>query len=105
MASFCEGFDAVAPVQDDGWPQPLCALYRVDPCLALAEKLIRSGERKPVTLLQSVRTRWVGFKELADLDGAKRFFANINTPDDYLREQQKGASLHSEGTSGSEFNL
>jgi molybdopterin-guanine dinucleotide biosynthesis protein A len=78
-------FEAVAPVQNDGRPQPLCAIYRVDPCLLTAEKLIKSGERRPVSLLQSVRARWVAFDELADLDGAYRFFDNINTPEDYAR--------------------
>ena len=93
LADLREDFDAVAPVQSDGWTQPLCAIYRVMPCLAMAEKLIQSGERRPVTLLQSVRTRWVSFAELEDLEGAIRFFANMNTPEDYARAQQKGVSL------------
>jgi molybdenum cofactor guanylyltransferase len=80
-----EDFAAVAPVQSDGWAQPLCALYRVNPCLAMSEKLIKSGERRPVTLLQSVSTRWVSFAEVEDLAGADRFFANMNTPEDYAR--------------------
>jgi molybdenum cofactor guanylyltransferase len=92
LASFREHFDAVAPVQDDGWPQPLCAFYRVMPCLAMADKLIQSGERRPVTLLQSVRTRWVAFDELNDLTGAERFFDSMNTPDDYTRALGKGAA-------------
>ena len=92
LAALREESEAVAPVQEDGWPQPLCALYKVRPCRPMAEKLIHSGERKPVTLLQSVCTRWVSFGELADVKGASRFFANINTPDDYLRAQQKGVS-------------
>jgi molybdopterin-guanine dinucleotide biosynthesis protein A len=87
-------FEAVAPVQPDGRPQPLCSLYRVSPCLATAEKLIQSGERKPVTLLQSVRTRWVYFAELNDLPDAASFFDNMNTPEDYSRAQSKGESLH-----------
>jgi molybdopterin-guanine dinucleotide biosynthesis protein A len=90
LANLREDFEAVAPVQDDGWTQPLCALYRVDPCLAIAEKLIKSGERRPVTLLQSVRTRWVQFAELTDLPSATRFFSNMNTPEDYARALEKG---------------
>lgn len=88
LAGLRSGFDAVAPIQADGRPQPLCALYRVDACLAVAEKLIKSGERRPVSLLQSVRTRWVAFAELAHLDGASGFFDNINTPDDYARARE-----------------
>lgn len=87
-----EEFDAVAPVQVDGIPQPLCALYRVASCLGRAEQLIRSGERKPIALLQSVATRWVSFAELSCLAGADHFFDNINTPEDYARLSEKGLS-------------
>ena len=95
LLSLRAGFDAVAPVQRDGRPQPLCAIYRVGPCLEIAEKLIQSGEHRPISLLQSVRTRWVAFEELADLDGANRFFDNLNTPDDYARAR-KGDNYQAE---------
>jgi len=85
LASSREDFDAVAPIQSDSIPQPLCALYRTKPCLARAEELIKSGERKPIALLQSVSTRWISFSELADLEHASRLFDNINTPQDYSR--------------------
>ena len=90
LASVRGDFDAVAPIQDDGIPQPLCTLYRIEPCLRIAEQLIKSGERKPVALLQSVRTRWVLFNELSKLEGAECFFDNINTPEDYARVSEKG---------------
>lgn len=92
LASVRADSDAVAPIQPDGIPQPLCALYRVEPCLQLAEQFIKSGERKPVALLQSVQTRWVSFDELRNLEGADRFFDNINTPEDYVRVSKKGLS-------------
>ena len=87
-----EDFDAVAPVQVDGIPQPLCSLYRVESCLGRAERLIKSGERKPIALLQSVQTRWVTFAELSSLAGADHFFDNINTPEDFARVSEKGIS-------------
>ena len=90
LTSFREGFDAVAPIQSDRIPQPLCALYRVEPCLGWAEQLIKSGERKPIALLQSVATRWVSFADLSSLEGADSFFDNINTPEDYARVSEKG---------------
>ena len=104
LANLREGFEAVAPVQKDGRLQPLCTLYKVQPCLMVAEELIHLGERKPVTLLQSVRTRWALFAELQDVEGADLLFANMNTPDDYLRAQQKGASLRTEGVDGLGFD-
>ena len=85
LAHLRSGFEAVAPIQENGIPQPLCALYRVDPSLDQACEMIKRGERRPFALLQSLRTRWVGFDELSDLDSAEYFFDNINTPDDYAR--------------------
>jgi molybdopterin-guanine dinucleotide biosynthesis protein A len=90
LESFRTDNEAVAPIQRDTIPQPLCSLYRVDPCLRTAEQLIKSGERKPIALLQSVRTRWVSFGELTDLEGADNFFDNINTPEDFARASRKG---------------
>src|SRR6476469_4614752 len=75
--------DAVVPVQQDGRPQPLAALYRVDPCLERATKLIEAGRRRPLDLLDAVNTRWVEFRELTNLAQSERFFVNINTPSDY----------------------
>jgi molybdenum cofactor guanylyltransferase len=83
LASMRGDHDAVVPVQSDGRPQPLAALYRVDPCLRRATELIEAGRRRPLDLLQIVNTRWVDFSEIANLDQAQRFFVNINTPDDY----------------------
>jgi molybdopterin-guanine dinucleotide biosynthesis protein A len=75
--------DAVAPVQEDGRPQPLCALYAAARCLEAADALIRAGELRPRALLRAVRTRWVQFGELSDLEGSGLFFSNVNTPADY----------------------
>ncbi|HWW74850.1 MAG TPA: molybdenum cofactor guanylyltransferase [Pyrinomonadaceae bacterium] len=90
LASFRgEGFDAVAPFQEDGRPQPLCALYAAAACRAVAEELIREGELRPRALLERVRTRWVAFDELADLPGSADFFRNVNTPPDYEEARKR----------------
>ncbi|HKY43289.1 MAG TPA: molybdenum cofactor guanylyltransferase [Pyrinomonadaceae bacterium] len=75
--------DAVVPVQMDNRPQPLAALYRIDPCRRRATELIEAGKRRPLDLLEAVKTRWVAFEEIRNLDQAERFFVNINTPEDY----------------------
>jgi molybdopterin-guanine dinucleotide biosynthesis protein A len=85
LATLREGFDAVVPVQSDGRPQPLCALYRCQSCLPETASLIAAGERRPRALLSSINTRWVPQAELDDLEGAANFFSNINTPADYAR--------------------
>jgi len=83
LASLRADHDAVVPLQRDSRPQPLAALYRVEPCLERATELIEAGQRRPLDLLQLVNTRWVPFSDLTNLDQAESFFANINTPDDY----------------------
>ena len=75
--------EAVVPIQPDGRLQPLAALYRVDPCHQRATELIEAGRRRPLDLLEAVKTRWVSFAELRNLQQADRFFVNINTPSDY----------------------
>jgi len=86
-------FDAIVPVQPDERPQPLCAIYRREACSETVERLIAEGEHKPRALLRKVRTRWVEFREVADLPGAEHFFLNVNTPDDYEQAVNALASL------------
>jgi len=93
MLALRNGFDAVVPVQADGIPQPLCGLYRIDPCLKQADSLIRSSQRRPLDLLQSVNTRWVRFAEIENLDHAGKFFVNINTPEDYYEATRNPATI------------
>ena len=83
--------EAIVPIQPDGRPQPLAALYRVDPCRQRATELIEAGRRRPLDLLEAVKTRWVSFDEIRNLEQSERFFVNINTPSDYY-EATRGNS-------------
>jgi molybdopterin-guanine dinucleotide biosynthesis protein A len=95
LASFAaDDAEAVAPVQPDGRPQPLCALYATRACLGLAARLLDEGERRPRALLRQVRTRWVSPAELSDLTRAEHFFTNVNTPAEYERAK---ATINDEG--------
>jgi len=83
--------EAIVPTQPDGRPQPLAALYRVDPCRERATELIEAGRRRPLDLLEAVQTRWVSFDEIRNLEQSEKFFVNINTPSDYY-EATRGYS-------------
>lgn len=91
LASLRLDHEAVVPIQPDGRPQPLAALYRVDPCRQRATDLIEAGRRRPLDLLEAVKTRWVPFDDLRNLEQAEKFFVNINTPSDYY-EATRGYS-------------
>ena len=82
--------EAVVALQPDERPQPLAALYRVDPCLQRATELIEAGRRRPLDLLEAVKTRWVRFEEISNLEQSERFFVNINTPKDYYDATLRG---------------
>ena len=80
--------DAVVPIQEDNYPQPLCAIYRRLPCLAGANQSISNAEYSPRALLDKVNARFVSFTEIQDLPGSQNFFFNINTPENYTRARQ-----------------
>ena len=88
---------AVVPLQGDGRPQPLCAVYRKASCLAAAEKSIALGEHTPRAMLDKIETKYVNFSEFSHLSGSEHFFFNLNRPEDYehakeiaLRRQHHG---------------
>ena len=88
LAGLADQWDAIVPLQSDGRPQPLCAIYRRTPCLTVARTAIADGEHSPRALLDQIQTRYVSFSELSDLDGSEYFFFNVNTPENYERAQQ-----------------
>ena len=84
LAGYCsDEFDAIVPVQPDGKLQPLCAIYRRERCLPVAEDMIEKGDLKMRALVSSLHTRFVDFGELADLSGSANFFFNVNKPEDH----------------------
>jgi molybdopterin-guanine dinucleotide biosynthesis protein A len=75
---------AVVPLDDGGRLEPLCAIYSTA-ALATVTDLIANGERKVSRLFERLPTRFVAFSELHHLAGARRFFENVNSPEDYQR--------------------
>ena len=77
--------DAVVPMQSDGIAQPLCALYRCEPCRRVIGHLMENGDRSMRSLLVAIRTRFVNFEDIKPLRDSENFFLNVNSPDDYDR--------------------
>ncbi len=76
--------DALVPMQPDGYKQPLCAFYRKSGCSLPLKSLLAESEYAPSPrdLLDKVDTEYAEFEEFSHLQGADRFFININTPGD-----------------------
>lgn len=78
--------EAVVPLQRDARPQPLCALYRREPCLAAVAELLERGERRVHALLANLqRVRTVTWEEYAALPSSEWLLFNVNSPGDYAR--------------------
>ena len=92
MRTSSERIEAVIPVQPDGRLQPLCALYRRTPCLRRATEALDEGDYSLHSFLGRLSTRKVPAHELADLPDARRFFVNVNTPEDYAKANDERMS-------------
>lgn len=76
-------YDAVVP-EIGGLVQPLHAVYRKR-CAAPIDAMIARGEKRLVTIVESIKARRAGEDELRRIDPGLRSFLNVNTPEDYQR--------------------
>lgn len=77
-------YQAIVPVDRDGRPAPLCAVYSAE-ALESVTRIIERGGRRVSMLFEQVPTRMVAFDEVRHLAGAELFFENVNTREEYLR--------------------
>jgi molybdopterin-guanine dinucleotide biosynthesis protein A len=87
VSSFREA-EALVPLDAEGRPQPLCAIYSVA-CLPAVREAITRGERRMTQLLERLAVRFLPFSEISHLPGAEEFFWDLDTPDDYARARQR----------------
>ena len=81
-------YDAAIP-EIGGVMQPLHAAYRKR-CAGVIARLVDSGERRAVALMDAIKVRKIGEQHLRRLDPGLRSFFSINTPDEYLAALQMG---------------
>ena len=74
-------WDAVVPVVD-GHEEPLHALYHRR-CLPAIEARLAAGQRRVISYMPDVRTRYVQEEELRVIDPELRSFFNTNTPEEW----------------------
>lgn len=74
-------WDAVVPVVE-GYEEPLHALYHRR-CLPAIEARLAAGQRRVISFMPDVRTRYVPEDLLQTVDPALRSFFNTNTPEEW----------------------
>lgn len=73
--------DAVVP-RVDGRQHPLCAVYRREPVLGVAEQRLEAGDLALGGLLEALDTSHLEGPDLAAVDPDGRALTNVNTPSD-----------------------
>lgn len=84
-----KGFDAVIPREADGRIQPLCAVYKKEPCL---EKLrMMQMDRVPAMreFAASLNVRYVEHRELARFGEPNILLSNVNTPAELAAAEER----------------
>jgi molybdopterin-guanine dinucleotide biosynthesis protein A len=89
LLAMASGFDAVVPISPRG-AEPFCAVYG-HACLGSVERAVSEGRFKMTAFWRDVRVREVAAGELRDFGDPERLFANVNTPEDYIRAREWSA--------------
>lgn len=97
VASFPADTQAVIPIQPDGRPQPLCALFRTADCLAKIQKISSTSDLSLAHFIAELRVVSVPFADLAQLPDSELLFLNLNRPDDLAEAEARVAGKLSLG--------
>jgi molybdopterin-guanine dinucleotide biosynthesis protein A len=79
-------WDAIVPVVNE-YEQPLHAIYHRR-CLPAIEACLAAGQRRVISFMPAVRTRYVQEDELRRVDPELRSFFNANTPEEWAEAQR-----------------
>ncbi len=73
--------DVTIPLKDDGYMEPLCAVYS-KACLPHIAEQLRQGDCKIIRFFPKVRVKTVAVSRLRKADPELASFLNMNTPND-----------------------
>jgi len=84
LAARADDVDVVIP-RDRQFHHPLAAIYRVAAIRPRIAKLLASGRRRPLCLLEGLRVRQIDVAELQAVDPQLDTLVNLNYPEEYAR--------------------
>lgn len=80
-----EGYDAAIPRHEDGFLEPLHAVYKCSPMIRETRKAIERGENIILAPVFKLNVNYIDMDKIRKIDPELRTFMNINTPED-IRE-------------------
>lgn len=85
-----EGYDVVVPLNAEGYPQSLHAVYS-KACLEPIHKRLEANQLKIISFFPDVRVREVTLSEVEQFDPQHLSLVNVNRPDDLAQAQRLAA--------------
>lgn len=82
LLSECEHYDAAIPRWEDGFLEPLHAVYRREPMIRETKKAIKRGETIILAPVFRLNVNYIAVNDIRKLDNGLRTFININTYED-----------------------
>jgi molybdopterin-guanine dinucleotide biosynthesis protein A len=80
-----ENHDAAIPCWEDGFIEPLHAVYRCKPMIFETKKAIETGKTIILAPIYKLKVDFVEIDDIRKIDPDLRTFININTPEDMNR--------------------
>jgi len=90
LAGLRTGFDVVVPLNQEGYPQSMHALYG-KACAGPIRQRLEMDRLKVIGFFPDVQVREVGADEIDPIDPRRWSFTNVNTPEDLAIARQHAA--------------
>jgi molybdopterin-guanine dinucleotide biosynthesis protein A len=80
-----ENYDAAIPRWEDGFLEPIHAVYKCKPMICETRKAIEKGENIVLAPIYKMKVNYIEMENIRKIDHDLRTFININTPEDISR--------------------
>lgn len=82
LFSRCENYEAAIPCWEDGFLEPLHAVYKCKPMILETKKAITKGETIILSPVYKLKVNYIKVEDIRKIDPDLRTFINLNIPED-----------------------